>query len=97
MTEHKIKGGDLDIMKKIASLNNQGKTFELNEYLATLDIESNTSIAEMAVTAFEITKENIGNNVDLANKLSKLEHKGMRESLRSGLIEEILKDMKLVS
>lgn len=96
MSEHKIQDGDWDIMKKIASLNNQGKTKELFEYLSSIDIVSNTPIAEMAITTFEITDENIKNNVELAIKLSKLEHRGMRESFRTGVLEEKLKQMEIL-
>lgn len=85
-----------DIMKKIATLNNQGKADELHEYLNSIEIESNTPIAEMAITAFEITDENIKNNLELAIKLSKLKCQSMRESIRFGLLEVKLKEIKAV-
>ena len=81
-------------MKKIAKLNNQGSTQEAQDYLNTLEIESNTPIADMAITVFDITKENVINNIELAKKLSNLEYTGFREAIRSGFLEEILKDVE---
>lgn len=88
-----------DTMKEIARLNNSGLTSELNDYLNKLDIKSNTPIAEMAITTFDITPENVKSNFELAKKLSALEHKGFRESIRTGLlitfIEDIEKDIEI--
>lgn len=83
-----------EVMKKIAKLNNSGQKDELNKYLNSLEIESNTAIAEMAITAFDVTEENIKNNFKLAIKLSKLEHEGLRETIRTGVLEVIIKNIK---
>lgn len=83
-----------EIMKEISRLNNNGLTEELNNYLNSLDIKSNTPIAEMAITAFDITSENIKSNFELAKKLSKLEHVGIRESIRTGFLLSIIEDLE---
>lgn len=79
---------------KIATLNNQDKRSELNKYLGSLELESNTMLANFAITAFKITKENVRENMQLAEDLAELEYRGFRESLRGVMLEELLVEVR---
>ena len=78
-------------MTEIAKVNNQGDDGRLSELILNNDFTDKLQATIIAISSFQITKENVSTYQDAANKLVGLpEPESFRESLRQELLKNLI-------
>jgi hypothetical protein len=84
-----------ELMTEIAKANNQGNNVRLAELILDNDFTDKSQAATIAISSFQLTKENAITYQDAARKLAELpEPKAFRESLRQDVLKGIIDESR---
>lgn len=84
-----------DLMRELAKAGNTNDHEKLSNIILNNDFVDKCQAITIAISSFEVTKENISKNMEAAKKLTLLpQPKSFRESLRQELIKEIIDELE---
>ncbi|AGM46895.1 hypothetical protein AD45P2_00390 [Alteromonas phage vB_AmaP_AD45-P2] len=83
-----------ELVKELVRLNNQGKTEEINKFVAETDFKDMDQLKSVAITCFSLTKENVAQNLEAAEKLASFEYTGFREMFRGGYVKDLVEQLR---
>ena len=85
-----------DLMTVMANASNTGDQKGLSALIVANDLSGKPQATTLALSAFEITKENVSEHMEAAKKLASLaEPAAFRESLRQSVLVEMLNELEL--
>lgn len=83
-----------ELIKELVSLNNQGKTEEVNKFIVETDFKDMDQLKAVAITCFLLTKENVAENLDATEKLASFEYTGFREMFRGAYAKDLVEQLR---
>lgn len=82
------------LLKKLVELNNSGKTKEVNEFILETDFKDMHRLKDGAINCFLLTKENVAENIEVAQKLVGFEYYGFKEQFRAAVARETIEQLR---